>query len=258
MNILAIFAHPDDETMLAGGTLALLAKWGADVYYVCATRGEGGEMGEPPLCTRERLGEVREQELRCAVKSLGGKDITFFNYYDPVVGENNQLFPYTEDMDFLVSQLCEHIRRVKPRVLITHGSNGEYGHPAHKITYLATRLCIEKLGDGSPLLYSVQAYFPEHPKPRLANQDSLAHLIIDVTNVINEKIEAALCHQTQHALFIRHTSEELGRKVTVPETILGLESLHRIYPPVRGVVEDDFADFIRSTGYVKLPNFDLS
>ena len=46
MNILAFFAHPDDETMLCGGTLALLAQNGASVHYLCATRGEGGELGE--------------------------------------------------------------------------------------------------------------------------------------------------------------------------------------------------------------------
>ncbi len=48
MNVLAFFAHPDDETMLAGGTLALLAELGATVYYVCTTRDEGGETGELP------------------------------------------------------------------------------------------------------------------------------------------------------------------------------------------------------------------
>ncbi len=49
MNILAFFAHPDDETMLCGGTLALLARAGARVHLLIATRGEGGENGEPPV-----------------------------------------------------------------------------------------------------------------------------------------------------------------------------------------------------------------
>ena len=62
MNILAFFAHPDDETMLTGGTLALLAKRGANIHYVCATRGEGGEIGEPPVTTIQELGETREKE----------------------------------------------------------------------------------------------------------------------------------------------------------------------------------------------------
>jgi len=50
VNVLAFFAHPDDETMLAGGILALLSRGGAQVHYLCATRGEGGEVGEPPVC----------------------------------------------------------------------------------------------------------------------------------------------------------------------------------------------------------------
>lgn len=50
MNLLAFFAHPDDETMLIGGTLALLSQAGFDVHYLCATRGEGGELGEPLIC----------------------------------------------------------------------------------------------------------------------------------------------------------------------------------------------------------------
>jgi LmbE family N-acetylglucosaminyl deacetylase len=47
MKVLAFFAHPDDETMLCGGTLALLSKAGIEIHLVCATRGEGGECGEP-------------------------------------------------------------------------------------------------------------------------------------------------------------------------------------------------------------------
>jgi len=59
VNVLAFFAHPDDETMMAGGALALLARSGARVHYYCATRGEGGETGEPPVCTIPELGDVR-------------------------------------------------------------------------------------------------------------------------------------------------------------------------------------------------------
>jgi len=67
MNILAFFAHPDDETMLGGGSLAWMATLGANLHCLCATGGEGGEMGEPPLCRREELGEIRRQETACAV-----------------------------------------------------------------------------------------------------------------------------------------------------------------------------------------------
>lgn len=71
MQIVCFTAHPDDETVFAGGTLALLAGGEADVRVLCATRGEGGEMGEPPICLRAELGPKREGELRCAARALG-------------------------------------------------------------------------------------------------------------------------------------------------------------------------------------------
>src|SRR5690242_15525901 len=81
--ILVISAHPDDETMAAGGTLAMYAEQGYDVYILETTRGEGGEVGEPPLASREQLGAVREDELRCAAAALGARDVLFLPYLDP-------------------------------------------------------------------------------------------------------------------------------------------------------------------------------
>jgi LmbE family N-acetylglucosaminyl deacetylase len=80
--ILAISAHPDDE-LFAGGTLAMFAEQGHDVYILQTTRGEGGEVGEPPLTTPENLGEFREQEARRAARALGARDIFFLPYIDP-------------------------------------------------------------------------------------------------------------------------------------------------------------------------------
>ena len=105
--VLTIIAHPDDETMLSGGALALLARVGAEVHYLCATRGEGGEVGEPPISTREQLGAAREREMRCAVQTLGGAGVEFLEYVDPLVGENNELHPYTNDFEGLVARVVE-------------------------------------------------------------------------------------------------------------------------------------------------------
>ena len=69
--ILAISAHPDDESLFAGGTLALYAEQGHQVYILETTRGEGGEVGEPPLTTKDNLGAYREQEVRKAARALG-------------------------------------------------------------------------------------------------------------------------------------------------------------------------------------------
>jgi LmbE family N-acetylglucosaminyl deacetylase len=244
MNILAFFAHPDDETMLNGGTLALLSRKGAHIHYLCATRGEGGETGEPPLCSQDELGKVRARELACAVEQLGGASLRLLDYVDPRVGPDEQLFPFTEDLPRLVEELLEVIRVVKAEAVITHGSNGEYGHPAHLLSHQAMRRAVESLGERAPLLYTTVATFPEHPRPRLVNRDDPAHLILDVTAALEEKTQAALCHRTQNALFVRRPSREAGRLMSVPEVILRVESLHRVLPPVNGMLDDEVAGML--------------
>ncbi|MCI0520192.1 MAG: hypothetical protein L0Z70_08025, partial [Chloroflexi bacterium] len=82
--------------------------------------------------------------------------------------------------------------------------------------------------------YTGVANFPDHPRPRLVNKDDPAHLILDITPAAEEKIQAALCHCTQNALFVRRASQEAGRPMSVREVLLRVESLHRVYPPVPG------------------------
>jgi N-acetylglucosamine malate deacetylase 2 len=244
MNVLAFFAHPDDETMLAGGTLALLAQAGARVHYLCATRGEGGETGEPPLSTPEELGEVREQEMVCAVQALGGRSLTFLGYIDPAMGPGEQLHAYTDELTLLAGQVAASIRQFQAGAVLTHGSNGEYGHPAHLLTYHAALVAVSSLGEQAPLFYTVSASFPDHPKPRLSNPDDPAHLVLDVTSALPQKELAAMCHRTQHALFVRRASVEAGRQLTVSEVILSLESLHRVHPPLEAELDDALAQIL--------------
>ncbi len=245
MKILTIIAHPDDETMLSGGALALLARAGASVHYLCATRGEGGEIGEPPVSTCAGLGIAREAEMRCAVQTLGGAGVEFLDYVDPLVGENEELHPYTDDFDGLVTNFIEHIQRLQPDVLITHGSSGEYGHPAHKITHKAVCRAIEALGKVAPMLYTFSAAFPEHPRPRLINEDDPAHIVLDITPALQQKADAALCHKSQNALFVRRSSIRAGRQLTVPEVVMKLEGLHRAFPPVNSMPEDAVVEMLK-------------
>jgi LmbE family N-acetylglucosaminyl deacetylase len=247
MNILAFFAHPDDETMLSGGALALLARNGAQVHYLCATRGEGGEVGEPPLCRVDDLGELRQQEMACAVQVLGGHSLTFFDYVDPRIGQYDELYPYTDDLALLTQQVVNLIMKHQAKIVITHGSNGEYGHPAHVLTHKAARMAVESLNGSksAPLMYTVVAQFPDHPKPRLVNKDDPAHIVLDVTSVLSQKTEAAMCHRSQHALFVRRSSRAAGRQMSVPEVIMRLESLHRSWPEVKDLPDDILVDILR-------------
>ncbi len=232
MNVLAFFSHPDDETILAGGTLAALAHLGAAVHYLCATRGEGGEVGDPPVCTPQELGAVREQELVCAVRALGGRSLTFLGYEDPRVGPDEALYAFTDDLAMLSGQIVLSIQQMAAVALITHGSNGEYGHPAHLLAHRAALAAVSSVEGTRPLLYTVGATFAGHPYPRLSNRDDPADLVIDISDFLTQKIEAALCHRTQAALFVRRASEEAGRQLTVPEAVGRMvpESLHRALP----------------------------
>jgi LmbE family N-acetylglucosaminyl deacetylase len=228
MNILAFFAHPDDETILAGGTLALLAAQGARVHYLCATRGEGGEVGEPPLCEPAELGQVREGELVCAVQALGGHSLTFLGYIDPRVGPDEELYPFADDETTLAGQVALSLRQHEAGALITHGSNGEYGHPAHVLCHRAALAAARSVDGAGPALYTVGASFDGHPRPRLANQDDPADLVVDVSAVFEVKEAAARCHRTQNALFVRRSSQEAGRQLDLSEVLMRLEGLRRV------------------------------
>ena len=80
--ILAVLAHPDDESFGMGGTLAYYAKKGYEVYLVCATRGEAGMMDPEHLGDFKSIAEKREAELRCAAQILGLKEVFFLDYRD--------------------------------------------------------------------------------------------------------------------------------------------------------------------------------
>ena len=127
--ILAISAHPDDETLFAGGTLARYAEQGHDVTILETTRGEGGEVGDPPLTTQKNLGAFREQEVRCASRKLGMRDIFFLPFIDPFMEVNGIPRRIDTPLADFIAALTEHIERIQPDLVITHGSNGEYGHP---------------------------------------------------------------------------------------------------------------------------------
>jgi LmbE family N-acetylglucosaminyl deacetylase len=236
MNLLCLVAHPDDETILCGGTLAMLSAKGVAVHIACLTRGEGGELGEPPLTDREHLGEVREQEMVNAVQKLGGKSLTFLGYVDPLM-QGDQLFAPEHNPTLLAGQVVSTIKQFKIDAVITHGSNGEYGHPAHLLMHQMTLAAVASLHKEAtpsdapplPLLYTFSANLPDHPYPRIVNKDDAADLILDVSPFLNQKESAALCHKTQNALFVRRRSEMAGRQLTIREVMLSVESLHRVF-----------------------------
>lgn len=244
-SLVCVVAHPDDETILCGGTLALLAARGVAVHVVCLTRGEGGELGEPALCSRPELGLVRERELVNAVGKLGGKSLTFLGYVDPTVGPDNILAAPEHNPLMLAGQVVNCMKQFAPQVVLTHGSNGEYGHPAHQLVHTTVLAAVASLRDAAPWLYSFAASYPEHPYPRLANVNDPADVVVDISAFLDEKEAAALCHATQTGLFVRRRSEQAGRPLTVRDVMLTEESFHRHWP-MGDVTIDPFLRWLKT------------
>jgi LmbE family N-acetylglucosaminyl deacetylase len=229
-SILAISAHPDDESLFGGGTLAMFAEQGHTVYILETTRGEGGEVGEPPLATQENLGIFREQEARNAAQALGVQDIFFLPFIDPYMEINGIARPIDIPQDEFAKAIGEYVKRLRPDLVITHGSNGEYGHPQHIYTLRATRLALANGAADTALLSWCAWYEPiEHDRmgygpaehERILNADDCADIVHDVTPWRDTKIAAALCHMTQHAMFLRNSGAP-----TVRDMIENIESFH--------------------------------
>lgn len=124
LRLMGVFAHPDDESMGAGGLLAKYADEGVDTYLVTATRGERGWFGdEHDYPGPTALGEVRERELRAAAETLGVREVAILDYVD---GQLDRAKPAA-----IVGEIAAHVRRIRPHVVVTFDPNGAYGHPDH-------------------------------------------------------------------------------------------------------------------------------
>jgi LmbE family N-acetylglucosaminyl deacetylase len=121
---MCVLAHPDDESLGTGGILAKYAAEGIKTYLVTATRGERGWLGDPAAYPGPKaLGRIREAELYAAAGVLGLQEIAFLDYMD---GELDQVDP-----GGAIAKIVDHLRRVRPQVVVTFDPTGVYGHPDH-------------------------------------------------------------------------------------------------------------------------------
>ena len=191
--VLVIAAHPDDPEFGFGASVARLAGDGSDVYYVICSDGSQG--GEDPTVPDAELTATRYAEQRAAAEVLGVRDVVFLGFRD------GHLAPTVE----LRKAITREIRRFKPDLVMTHTPVRNLGigigasHPDHLAVGEAT------LGAVYPDARNPRAY------PELLSEGLEAHKVkevwlpgfeaadhfVDATGLVDKKIEAILCHQSQ-------------------------------------------------------------
>ena len=142
LRLLAVFAHPDDESMGMGGTLAKYAAEGVETCLVCVTRGERGWSGpQEEYPGLQALGAIRTRELEAAADILGLKSLYFLDYID---GDVDRADPAEA-----IGKIVAHIRRIMPQVVVTFPPDGNYGHPDHMAVGQLTNAAIVCAADAA-------------------------------------------------------------------------------------------------------------
>lgn len=153
--LLAVLAHPDDETFGTGGTLAYYASIGVEVHLICATRGEVGDVDPEMMQGFSSVAELRENELRRAAEALGLTQVHMLNYRDSgMEGSPDNNHPRAlaaADTDVVAGEIVHIIREIQPQVVITFDPIGGYRHPDHIAIHKAAVKAFYAAGD--PTLY---------------------------------------------------------------------------------------------------------
>jgi N-acetyl-1-D-myo-inositol-2-amino-2-deoxy-alpha-D-glucopyranoside deacetylase len=164
--LMSVHAHPDDETIGTGGTMARAIAEGHRVVLATCTRGELGEIVVPDMDTPDnhrRLGEIRAGELERAMGHLGVTEWENLGYRDSgMMGTSGNHDPrafWQADLDEAIGRLTWLVRRVRPDVMTTYNAFGGYGHPDHIRTHLVAVGAFARAGD--PGAYPGQLA-PEH------------------------------------------------------------------------------------------------
>ncbi len=166
LTLLTVHAHPDDESIGTGGSMAKAVAEGHRVVLVTCTRGELGEIVVPDLDTPDnhrRLGEIRAGELEAAMGELGVTEWENLGYRDSgMMGTEGNRDPrcfWQADADEAIGRLAWLVRRYRPDVITTYNEFGGYGHPDHIRTHVVGVGAFERAGD--PAWYPEQLA-PEH------------------------------------------------------------------------------------------------
>lgn len=270
--LMAILAHPDDETLGLGSTLAKYAAEGVQTHLLTATRGERGWHDVPPENPGlQGMGRIREQELCAAAEVLGVHEVCLLDYID---GDLDQA-PANE----IIPRIVAHVRRVRPHVVITFAPDGAYGHPDHiaisqfttaALVAAADATYVDAAGGRDPHRVAKFYFLAETDEVTALYSDLVGGLVMEVdgeerrfdgwqpwavTTYVDgdaywrDVLRAIRCHETQ--LSTLGSIEE-----AMPEhhhTLIGMRHYYRAYSLVNGgrQVETDLfegVDSVADTG----------
>ena len=200
--LLLLLAHPDDESFMLPGAAMRAVRAGHPVALVCATRGQAGSAGSPPLVSREELPATREAELRAACAILGITVLDVLDHQDKQLEQANA--------DALRETLVRHVRAERPAVVVTFDPEGVSGHVDHKTI---GRRALDAVTAAADPRYSPELGRPHRvrrvvwPAPILVwhewRRAALAltwgvDYLVDTRPQRDRKIAALRAHRTQH------------------------------------------------------------
>ena len=255
LRLMCVLAHPDDESLGTGGILAKYASEGVATSVVTATRGERGRFDDTGVSPGPAIvGRAREAELRAAASELGVRDLAFLDYLDAQLDR--------ADPNEAVEKIANHIRRVRPQVVVTFDPFGAYGHPDHIAISQFTTAAIVRAADTyrvSKLYYFV---FTAHQwatyqgafktlsstidgtvRSAMAWPDWSITTQVDASAVWQKVWRAVQCHKTQMSIYKTFASlSEDDQKL-----IWGRPAFYRVFSLVNGgrAVETDLFEGFR-------------
>jgi LmbE family N-acetylglucosaminyl deacetylase len=258
--LLAVHAHPDDESISTGGILAKYSAKGFRTVLAYGTRGEAGDILNPQFVSPKpglNIKEIRAIELEAAVKVLTVESVYFLGYRDSGMAgspENNNPQAFAQaDIQEATTRLVEIIRRVRPQIIVTYNEKGTYHHPDHimanRVTLRAFQASADpqfEIDEALELWQPTKLYYTAIPLERIRRMHRIAKeqgedpgfdpevigtmeekisASVDVRKYLSQKLEALNCHQSQMNpnSIIRRMSEEFR------EEVMGYEHFQCIY-----------------------------
>jgi len=214
--LLLCFAHPDDESIFAAGIACAATAEGRPVVLVTGTRGEAGKVGEPPVCPREQLPEVRARELDAAAAIMGVTELRLLGYRDRELA--------TAPPDEVRRVLVATIRRWRPAVVVTFDPHGMNQHADHIAISRFVSDGVAAAADprwmaeaGKPHTISRLLWVPRRPWDILRAGDPTVSpgvdFVVDIRRWSERKAAALRAHRSQHLttdrIFFKHDDLEL-------------------------------------------------